>query len=298
MPVEARDWSNPFSWLDKMLFKCQEAEKSGLNAAYSRFKAKLHHLSLIWDRLEGETATHEGLGDLMFKGAKEGTFTDVDEISRQMILNQGFLILDLKDFVLHSRILMDRAGVLIAHLIKGPARNLRCTSFNKHRRFFLDPQNVPYDPDEDYACYVRKQMGWFVMLRTARDYQIVHDISLHGTGLMAGPRMAPRRMQSIIPSWGVKQQQDYERLRLRDKYSKTLGESLSKEDNVWELLDLFETYANKLEADDLKAVTEIKRKLGGKLPDVNVLSTHILEFINCGGDHFRKRCSEWLEPSS
>jgi len=288
MPIEARDWSNPFSWLEKTLFKCQEAEKSGLTAAYSRFNAKLHHLGLIWKRLEYDTASYEKLMGLMVKSIKEGT--SVDEISTQLFLNHGYLILDLEDFVIHSRILMDRTGILVAHLIKGSARALRHASFKGHRRFFLDPKNVPYNPDEEYARYVREQTGWFEILRDARDILLVHDSSLRGAGVLLGPQTAPRRMQSQLLAWGSQQQKAYEHLlQLRDKYSKTIGEPLSKESNIWELLDLFDKHANALTSDDLKFLTEIKRETGGKLPDVNMLSTHILDFVKYISDHLRKQ---------
>lgn len=156
-------------------------------AAYNRFRAKLNHLSLIWKRLEDETITNESYINLIVKRAKEGASIGVDEIHR-LSINSQFLSLDLEDFVIHARILMDRVAVLVAYLIEGPARSLQHASFHKHRRFFLDPKNIPYNPDEEYARYIWEQTGWFeIMLRDARDILIVHDNSLHGAGLLSGP---------------------------------------------------------------------------------------------------------------
>jgi hypothetical protein len=288
MPLESRDWSDPFNWLGTVLLK--NKEMSNLAAAYNRFHVELDHLRLIWERLEVETLTYENNINIIMKRAKEGTSANIDEIIKQFFLDSRFLYLDLEDFVIHSRILMDRIGVLVAHLIEGPARCLQHASFHDHRRFFLDPNNVPYKLDEEYALYIREHTSWFEnMLRDARDILIVHDSSLQGTGLLSGPKMAPRRIKSQL-NWGSKQQKAYERLlRLRDKYSKTIGEPLCNENNVWELLDLFEKYANALAPDDLKTITEIKRKIGGKLPDVNILSNYILEYIKFSSSHFQKR---------
>lgn len=45
--------------------------------------------------------------------------------------------------------------------------------------------------------------------------------------------MAPRRLKTQLLNWGLKQQEAYEKLlQLRDKYAKTLGESLSREQHT------------------------------------------------------------------
>ena len=81
--------------------------------------------------------------------------------------------LDFDNFLIHGRILLDRA-IRLARPLFGRSDAPSLYSFRKHRDFFLKPENIPYPVHEEYAKYVREQTGWFPRLKLARDKYIVH----------------------------------------------------------------------------------------------------------------------------
>jgi hypothetical protein len=205
----------------------------------------------------------------------------------QALGGSKFLRLDLDDFYIHGRILMDRLADLIAYLIDGPARSYRKMSFQQHRKFFL--KNVPYEEDETYAEQVRKHTNWFdAVLRTTRDIFVVHDTTTRSSGILFGPRGAPQTFRQ-----GISSGENLERMReklydLRSRYA-VLVPLMSDERNFYELLDLFDKHTDILKKEDLILLSQIKATIGAKIPDVNILADDILAFIRFAGEHFSKK---------
>lgn len=85
-----------------------------------------------------------------------------------------FLYLDFANLLIHGNILLDRAVALSnLFLAGGNAPSFR--SFNKHRKYFLKKENVPYVTHETYAKYVREKTEWFPsLLKLLRDKFVVH----------------------------------------------------------------------------------------------------------------------------
>ncbi|MBP9019438.1 MAG: hypothetical protein WBJ37_06640 [Bacteroidales bacterium] len=86
-----------------------------------------------------------------------------------------FLNLDFDNLLIHSRILLDRATALTRAFLKNERSLPSFASFNKHRSFFLKPENIPHGNHEEYAKYVRERTEWFPsLLGLARDKFVVH----------------------------------------------------------------------------------------------------------------------------
>ena len=86
-----------------------------------------------------------------------------------------FLNLDFDNLLIHSRILLDRATALTRAFLKNERSLPSFASFNRHRSFFLKPENTPYGNHEEYAKYVRERTEWFSsLLGLVRDKFVVH----------------------------------------------------------------------------------------------------------------------------
>ena len=106
---------------------------------------------------------------------------------------------DFANFLIHSRILMDRTISLSKYFLSG--KNLPSfDSFNRHKKFFLKQENVPYSSNAEYAKYIRENTAWFDdILKFARDDVIVHAKRgwMKNFGLDFGP--CEITMHIIIP---------------------------------------------------------------------------------------------------
>lgn len=92
--------------------------------------------------------------------------------------SKRYLMLDFANFLLYSRILLDRTIALASNFMQG-GNIPSFSSFNNHKKFFLRPDNIPYHGHEKYAVYVREQTDWFDKLKLVRDKYLVHTQSLH-----------------------------------------------------------------------------------------------------------------------
>ncbi|MDA4128662.1 MAG: hypothetical protein OK422_04330 [Thaumarchaeota archaeon] len=91
---------------------------------------------------------------------------------------------DFDNFVIHSRIMLDRAIGLSKYFLDGghlPSFN----SFNRHRKFVIEENRFG---NIEYARYFRAKTGWFEVLREVRDKYVVHPnrAGLHTWGLFKG----------------------------------------------------------------------------------------------------------------
>jgi hypothetical protein len=161
-----KDWTNPIKLPSSSSY-------TPFEAAYTRYSAKLYQLSQVWSRLEPAINAHEDYMELLKSTAMAGrqlTPQEAKENGNRFTRETRFIHLDLEDFHIHSRILMDRVTAVIGHFLPGTVQDKDDPSFSAHRNFLLKKQTTPYGPDEEYAAYVRNRTGWFqTMLRDYRD---------------------------------------------------------------------------------------------------------------------------------
>ena len=101
-----------------------------------------------------------------------------EKVAKQYNETSEYLLLDIVNFSLHSRILLDRTITLAQYFISG-GNIPSFTSFNNHRKFFINQKNIPYPTHEPYAKYIREETEWFDTLKLIRDKFIVHTQPLH-----------------------------------------------------------------------------------------------------------------------
>lgn len=109
----------------------------------------------------------------------QGTYIQIpNEIAKKYNDSIKYLLLDFVNFSLHTRILLDRTISLARYFISGRSTP-SFTSFNNHRKFFLLPENTPYQSHDKYAKYIREKTEWFDNLKLIRDKYIVHTQLTH-----------------------------------------------------------------------------------------------------------------------
>jgi hypothetical protein len=147
-------WEKMYSRIDS------ESVSWQFGFAIASFRDKFAHLKLIHFRI------NEGINNIKIEmnDSKRG----------DVFYGYGFdtLSLDVEDFFIHSRILMDRITNLVKFFFKKGIPHY--DSFYEHRKYFLEPKNIPWQIDEEYAKYIREETSWFQDLRNARDDSIVH----------------------------------------------------------------------------------------------------------------------------
>jgi hypothetical protein len=109
---------------------------------------------------------------------KETSFTTEDDSALLKRMQETtYLRIDYYDFLIYSRILMDKLAYLANLFLK----NHLPRSFHRHKDFFVRSENVPFKPDEEYASYVRERTDWFDRsLKLPRDELIVHGLPFMG----------------------------------------------------------------------------------------------------------------------
>lgn len=107
-----------------------------------------------------------------------------------------YLRVDFFNCLIHARVVLDRVVALSKRFIVGQ----ECpsfSSFNRHRRFFLNGAATCGSHDE-YARYFREETDWFEMpLKIVRDKYLVHDGPRHIRAF--GYSGAELGLQIIVP---------------------------------------------------------------------------------------------------
>jgi len=95
-----------------------------------------------------------------------------------------YLDLDFVNFLIHSRILIDRTIALSKYFLTGKSLP-SFVSFNQHKKFFQNPNNRPYGKYEAYAEYICDKTDWFdETLKPVRDKFLVHPERKHTKSLV------------------------------------------------------------------------------------------------------------------
>ncbi len=295
MRLPERSWKNPLAKILKLIkASLSEKEQKEFEAGYRRFQGKLLHLGLIWERLIVDFEAHEKRLEVAFArawevsktGKSSYTPTPKEESEIQHYREKSkFIELDLEDFFIHARILMDRIAWLTRFFIKG----VEYVSFSKLRNFFLKPENIPFSKDEEYAKFIREKTAWYeTMLKSYRDKLIVHDITSDMFGgiysdseitTLVRVRMRPLSQNKWNKHW-------QSILKLRDKYIDRISGLADIPLNMFELIRYLDSYSDLIDSPDLKKLEEIRSVFGTKLPDINSIADHIMDILNFYANHF------------
>jgi len=275
--------------------------RNEFEAAYSRYAHKLMHVSFIWDRLRADTDAHERYLELVFARDKWTVAGRVHFSSQELIAKKELeeaskpLSLDYEDFLIHSRILMDRVIFLTQFFLPRTEKRASPTSFTEHRKFFQNAQNIPFQDDEKYAKYICENTQWYeTLLRPYRDDFVVHDTSFRSMGLLSGPTKSPRLIRVRGQEMEIHRPQRVwsSLMALRDKYLKKIPGLDNVTVNIYELIDFLDSHASMIESADLKTLAEVRKSAGAKLPDLLELANHIRQFLSFFGQHFYERTRE------
>jgi len=293
------DWHDPIAETYRIsINKIEQHRKEEFEAAYSRYAQKLSHVSMIWNRLCADTDAHEGCLELVFAqdkwiaGARVPLTGQESNMIKGLEEAYGPLSLDYEDFLIHSRILMDRVIFLAQFLLPRTPNRPSPTSFTEHRKFFRNTRNIPFRGDEEYAEYIRGDTQWYeTLLRSYRDDFVVHDTSSRPMGSISSPSQSPRLIRARSQGMETLRwpQASSRLIALRDKYLNKIPGLDGTTVNAIELIDFLDSHSSMIESVDLKALAELRRSTGAKLPDLLELANHIREFLSFFGQHFHDR---------
>lgn len=180
------------------------------------------------------------------------------------------LALDVSDFFIHSRILMDRIPYLMAALVPHP-KNRPVRSYSDYLNFFKDKTKVKPVDDQCIKLFLESQK-WFTQLKDVRDDFIVHFPKVLAGGLS---------YKDIMPTYSYFDESVLNSLqRICEKYDVVLIQSFADGTRTvypMEALDSLES--KKLTAGELEKVKEIRQKVGGKLPDYATMLSEMSFFM-------------------
>lgn len=263
-----------------------------LEAAFNLCSAKYRHLLIVWWRMGQDSVGMQAWNRVPMiipaaGGPVSRALTQEENAAYRiyaMFLEQYDL--DYEDFLIHSKILLDRIAFLMRHLLADA--QLPSRSFTAQREYLLDPTNNPYKLGEKYASYVRRRTRWFEpLLKAYRDQFVVHSIKYSPYASLSNPGQFPRPIKRPIGESSVN-----DAIRkltdLQARYEKAIPGLSGVPTNNYELLDFFETHSEDLTEADLKVLTEIRPLSGAKMPDPNQIASHILEFVEFLDENFLK----------
>jgi hypothetical protein len=96
------------------------------------------------------------------------------KLARQFNQSKRYFELDFVNFMIHSRILLDRTIALSRYFLSEKVLP-SFVSFNDHKKFFQNPSHRPYGKHERYAQYISDETPWFdETLKKVRDKFVVH----------------------------------------------------------------------------------------------------------------------------
>lgn len=194
--------------------------------------------------------------------------------------------------------MMDKIGRftigLLALLVSNQEETRRISripqkSFHHHRKFFMRPQNIPFQPDEEYSKYIRENTGWYeTQLKNPRDDLIVHEsVPRFWAYSLSSKRIKVSRVRH--------DKYNIERLYgLRDKYCARFPTIVNKE-NFFNLLDFFEKNQSSLEDKDKDKIKVIRKYYGGPFPDIPTVYKRIYEHMDFLNTHFLRKAKATLE---
>jgi len=119
------------------------------------------------------------------------------KLAQKFHKTKRYFDLDFVDFLIHSRILLDRTITLSKYFLSEKTLP-SFVSFNRHKKFVQNPSHRPYGNHESYAQYICGETNWFdKILKPVRDKFLVHPQQNH-TKFFGLPDFGPSEIEMII----------------------------------------------------------------------------------------------------
>lgn len=301
--LKSREFYDP---LDKLYWDCRfkftdRPEKNNFHSHYTKYKRKLEHLFIILDRIIDSHSKavekfkeSQRMIDRLKKRRQGEEVSPIEENknkSRQHKNAFKELKLDVEDFYIHARILMDYVTHLTVFYFENkPIIKTNYTSFNKHKKWLknTNPNHIP----NDYISYITNKTSWFdKILKVARDKYITHD--LHPRTLLI--KISKDNKVSLVYGFlSLTEEQKKKIKKIESKYAEKIIplKDLSKM-NIYDIVDFFNNHPeieSSLDEKDQDFIYNIKIK-GGEFPDVDKIMDNILEFLKFYNNFFRGHLS-------
>jgi len=200
-----------------------------------------------------------------------------------------YLDLEIENFFIHSRILMDDLTKLSAFFLSNKpflksASYLHWpkyfSSFNGHKKWVKGEASLP----KKYRDLVMN-VGWFdTMLKEVRDNYYIHGLARQGGGTLIGPDAEVTKVYRITTDTASVVKKLIE---LKQKYVNREPKLKSVYDNIYELLEFFISHPNFL-AEEEKEFIKNTMKKGGKIPRTDKLFDKMMVFIHQFGECLQK----------
>jgi len=288
-----KEWGEPLERLQRGIVRLPGSRAQSLSLAVQDCCRFYGFLSAIWQRLTIDYALYNdyiSIATKRMEDSEKGPFftNEDDSILLRRMQETTYLRIDYYDFLIYSRILMDKLAYLarLFHESKLPS------SFHKQKDFLVRLENVPFKPDEEYADHVRKKTDWFDRsLKLPRDKLIVH-----GLPFMEGIKSSSRGNITLLRlGWGRDLQKSWQTLKkLKSKYECKYPELKKINDNIFEITKfLIDRPEIVFEPDDRTVFSECLGVAGSELPDIGLLADQIIAFTDFFGKHFEKRLSQY-----
>lgn len=270
-----------FRWFDPLRGVDARGDRDVLFYPYMAYSRQLQYLQAIWNRLRSDYSSYAQFYDFQTRAFEHRvgySLSTEEQLEYQRGL-ETILMLDLDhdSFIIHAKILMDKIGELTALLLRKHP-NPPPKSFHRQRQFFLRCENAKYPPNQEYAELVRNTDWFEICLSSARDVMVVHSIPNIG-GMYFSSREGKITPLRYRWEWNPTiEAKSRELASLKEKYASKYAE-LKTIDNYWLLVDFFVNHDLELEKPDVYKISSIIRTTGGYLPDLNILATRVIGFL-------------------
>lgn len=293
--------------LDKLEIKYRFRDTKGyFHSHFQKYHRKLEQLFIINNRIVDSLSImieSFKISEIMIENKKRLDRGEniLDITSKVQKVNKkgrpnALLLLDVEDFFLHARILMDYITHLTVFFFEDkPHIGNQYASFNKHKKWLKNenPSGVPIE----YKQYILEKTDWFDNVLTfIRDKYVRHD--LHPRFLMF--KKTKKDEISVVYGFLSLTEKQYDGLKkIEMKYADKIPslKNISKS-NVYEMVDFFNynpTIESLLEEKDRNIITNIKIR-GGEFPDIGNLMDQILYFLDFFNDFFISYLFTTLTP--
>jgi len=288
--LPSKKWGHPFGELERKLAKASEdGKKYQKSVAVGDCSRYYRYLEATWSRLEVDYEVYDKYLSILEKQMKPSGEIQQEPLGPSFfdmhLESMTYLSLDVEVLFILGKILMEKLAYTVQlffsmHGLPG--------SFRPQRKFFLAPKNIPFNTDEEYAKYVRKETDWFERsLRLPRNKLIVHGLTYvsaiksSSDGTLTHPRMG----------WGRETQKISVKLKeLKAKLEARHPELRKVSGNIFEFTRLLLNRPDiVLEPDDADTLATSVRRAGSELPDISSLADNIIRFTEFFCDHFARK---------
>lgn len=260
---------------------------------WATYRNKLKHLKIIYYRIRQDLVEHNILENKFYdimksvKGQSGSFSREQNEIMSQHSYAMLILHLDIEDYFIHSRILLDLLARIIHGFLQRP-RYIESKSFYALKKSILKNYESMKKNFEEYADYIKNNTHWFeINLKEPRDHLIVHN-----TGKMPVYRLSKKTGFTIEritfpPNTESKKKLANDVISIKKKYEPSNPELSDIPDNIFEILKAnFQKLS--LTKKEIEIIEKAKIEFGGELPNIEKLNKEIFEFLKFTASYFSK----------